>query len=73
MQKFLTTVAVLIVIATPAFAQSFDPDNGTGNALSLGSKPTAPKNNRITPPERNTRLRHGSAHPTPVSPLLWCR
>jgi hypothetical protein len=33
MKKFLTTFAVLAVIATPAFAQSFDPDNGTGNVL----------------------------------------
>ena len=33
MKKFLTTFAVLTVIATPAFAQSFDPDNGTGNVL----------------------------------------
>jgi hypothetical protein len=33
MKKCLTTLAVLTVIATPAFAQSFDPDNGTGNAL----------------------------------------
>jgi hypothetical protein len=31
MKKFLTTLAVLTVIATPAFAQSFDPDLGTGN------------------------------------------
>jgi hypothetical protein len=36
MKKFLTTVAVLTVFATPAFAQSFDPDNGTGNVLSFG-------------------------------------
>jgi len=33
MKKFLTTFAVLAVIATPALAQSFDPDNGTGNVL----------------------------------------
>ena len=36
MQKLLTTLAVLTVIATPAFAQSFDPDNGTGNVLTFG-------------------------------------
>jgi hypothetical protein len=28
MKKFLTTLAVLTAFATPAFAQSFDPDNG---------------------------------------------
>ena len=33
MQKPFTTLAVLAVIATPACAQSFDPDNGTGNIL----------------------------------------
>ena len=31
MKSVLTTVAVLIFIATPALAQSFDPDVGTGN------------------------------------------
>ncbi|MFZ0110823.1 MAG: hypothetical protein WAL01_15180 [Pseudolabrys sp.] len=49
MQKLLTTLAALTVIATPAFAQSFDPDNGTGNiVLSLGSTPTAPLSDKIT-------------------------
>jgi hypothetical protein len=47
MKKFLTTVAVLTVFATPAFAQSFDPDNGTGNVLSFSYKPTAPQNDKI--------------------------
>jgi hypothetical protein len=47
MQKLLTTLAVLAVIATPAFAQSFDPDNGTGNVLSFGAKSTAPQNDKI--------------------------
>jgi hypothetical protein len=31
MKSVLTTAAALIVIATPALAQSFDPDVGTGN------------------------------------------
>ena len=31
MKSVLTTAAVLIFIATPALAQSFDPDVGTGN------------------------------------------
>ena len=47
MKKFLTTLAVLTVVATPAFAQSFDPDNGTGNVLSFSYAPTAPHNNKI--------------------------
>jgi hypothetical protein len=41
MKTFLTTLAVLTVIATPAFSQSFDPEFGTGNVLSLRSEPTA--------------------------------
>ena len=40
MKKFLTTFAVLIVIATPAFAQSFDPEFGTGNVLPFSHKST---------------------------------
>ncbi|MFZ0196665.1 MAG: hypothetical protein WBF44_02010 [Pseudolabrys sp.] len=39
MKKLLTNLAALTVIATPALAQSFDPDNGTGNIVrSVGSK-----------------------------------
>ena len=49
MKRLLTTLATLIVIVTPAFAQSFDPDNGTGNIVpTLGSKPTAPVVDKIT-------------------------
>ena len=49
MQKLLTTLAVLTVLTTPASAQSFDPENGTGNVLlSFGAKPTAPQNDKIT-------------------------
>ena len=38
MKKLLTTFAVLTVIATPAFAQSFDPEAGTGNVLPFSHK-----------------------------------
>jgi hypothetical protein len=31
MKKLLTIMAVLTVVATPALAQSYDPDLGTGN------------------------------------------
>ena len=48
MQKLLTTLAVLTAIATPAFAQSFDSDNGTGNVLSFGNSPIALQNDKIT-------------------------
>ena len=47
MKKFLTSLAVLTAFATPAFAQSFDPDNGTGNMLSFSYKSTAPQNDKI--------------------------
>jgi opacity protein-like surface antigen len=47
MKKFVTTLALLTVIATPAFAQSFDPENGTGNVLSLQSGSTATRNDRF--------------------------
>jgi hypothetical protein len=46
MNKFLTIVGLLTVVATPAFAQSFDPDTGTGNVLTFAYTPTAPKNER---------------------------
>jgi hypothetical protein len=49
MRKFLATLAVLIVFATPALAQSFDPDNGTGNVVSLSNKSTAPRNDMTAP------------------------
>ena len=46
--KPLTTLAAPSVIATPAFAKSFDADNVTGNiVLSLGSKPTVPMSDKI--------------------------
>jgi hypothetical protein len=47
MNKFLITLAALSVIATPVFAQSFDPDNGTGNVLPFSSAPTTPQNKKI--------------------------
>jgi hypothetical protein len=48
MRKLITIVAVAAsVMASPAFAQSFDPDVGTGNVLSFSSQPTAQQNNKI--------------------------
>jgi hypothetical protein len=35
MKKFLTIVGLLTVIATPAFAQSFSHDFGTGNVVDV--------------------------------------
>ncbi|MGA7390281.1 MAG: hypothetical protein WA322_04805 [Pseudolabrys sp.] len=48
MKKFLTTLTVLGVFATPAFAQSFDPDTGTGNVLTFArTSVAAPQNEKI--------------------------
>ena len=44
MQKFLTTLAVLTVIATPAFAQSFCTCDGTGNVLKFTNNPITYQN-----------------------------
>jgi hypothetical protein len=33
MKKFLTIMGLLTVVATPAFAQSYDHDFGTGNVI----------------------------------------
>ena len=70
MKRLLTAFAALTVIATPAFAQSFDPDNGTGNIVpTLGAKPTAPVIDKITVRHRGIRAyamvpRTRSAHVT---------
>jgi hypothetical protein len=47
MKKVLTVLAVLTVCTAPALAQSFDPDNGTGNLLTF-SPPTASQNEKVT-------------------------
>jgi len=39
--------AVAAVIATPAFAQSFDPEVGTGNLLPLGYAPSVAQTGKI--------------------------
>lgn len=46
MKKVLTVLAVLTVYTAPALAQSFDPDNGTGNLLTF-SPPTASQNEKV--------------------------
>ena len=44
--KFALIAAVTAVIATPAFAQSFDPEVGTGNVLSF-STPSMVQNGKV--------------------------
>ena len=61
MKKFLTTLAVLTAFATPAFAQSFDPDTGTGNVLSfVPHADCSPRPQNCSAAERATLFRHGS-------------
>lgn len=48
MKKFFTTFAVLVVFATPSFAQSFCTCDGTGNVLMFTHNPiTVPQNGTI--------------------------
>jgi hypothetical protein len=65
MKKFLTTLAVLTAFAAPAFAQSFDPDAGTGNVLSFVPPPTAPHDHKI--PRRQSALHSFAMVPGPGS------
>ena len=44
MTKFLTTLAVLTVIATPVYAQSFCTCDGTGNVLKFTNNPITYQN-----------------------------
>ncbi len=39
MKTLLATMTALAIFASPSFAQSFDPDNGTGNVLAFSYKP----------------------------------
>lgn len=41
MKTYLAALAVLTVIATPALAQSVDPEFGTGNVVPFRSEPAA--------------------------------
>ena len=51
----ISTVAKMAFVS-PAFAQSFDPELGTGNVLMLNNQATVPHS-----PERHRCLRNGSA------------
>ena len=63
MKKYLKTLAVLTAFATPASAQSFDPDNGSGNVLSFAHTPTTPHDHKITP--RQSELHFFAMVPAP--------
>jgi hypothetical protein len=53
MKKFLTIVGLMTIVATPAFAQPFDSDNGTGNVLAFSYKSTAAQNHKPQPSKRS--------------------
>ena len=46
--KVLIAAAAVALIATPAFAQSFNPEFGTGNVGSIGYVASVPHNDKIT-------------------------
>ena len=63
MKKFLTTLAALTAFATPAFAQSLDPDVGTGNILPFAYTPAARQDHKIA--ARQTGLHSFAMVPGP--------
>ena len=65
MKKFLTTLAALTAFATPAFAQSFDPDVGTGNLLPFAYTPAARQDLKIA--ARQSGLQSFAMVPGPSS------
>jgi hypothetical protein len=54
MKLILATVALAAVLASPAFAQAFDPSEGTGNVLPFSYGPGS--------------TRHGPGDPLAISP-----
>jgi hypothetical protein len=53
MKKFIGIVIVATATGAPAFAQSFDPDNGTGNLVARNTVAAAP-----APAYSRTNSRH---------------
>ena len=47
MTKLLAAIAVITAIATPALAQSFDPDAGTGNVLQFSHTSNAHREDKM--------------------------
>jgi opacity protein-like surface antigen len=48
MKTCLAALAVLTVVATPAFAQSFDAEAGTGNVTTFRSQSPVPRNDTFS-------------------------
>jgi hypothetical protein len=71
MKKFLTVVGLLTVIATPAFAQSYSHDFGTGNVINEPAlEQQAGRANAMSAfaqaPVENTRSRTGVDSDSPA-------
>lgn len=70
MKKFLTIVALLTaVVATPAFAQSFNPSMGTGNQLPFAYTPHTSDNGHSAfaqAPETSARAERNAVAQTPM-------
>jgi len=63
MRMSLATLAVLSVIATPAFAQSFDPEAGSGNVLPSYYGPDGALHAGIfASPNDKSAVRHSGMH-----------
>jgi len=69
--KTAMIAAVAAALATPAFAQSFDPEAGTGNVLPFSFAPTAAQSSTVTVRQGG----HGRWLPIAAAfmPLPWCR
>jgi hypothetical protein len=58
MNRFLAVPALATLVATPALAQSYDPDVGTGNIVRLPTPPRRPPTaSKRWPRRRGTMLR----------------
>jgi hypothetical protein len=69
MKTFLAIVAVLTVIAPPAFAQSFCTCDGTGNVLTFSNNPITYRNQTAAIPATGRNGLHAFAMvPSPGAP-----
>jgi hypothetical protein len=68
MKKIIMIVALgTAVLATPAFAQSFNPGFGTGNVLPFGNGPTASENVNAAVSHQSGRRLYDSVQSDPAS------
>jgi hypothetical protein len=70
MKKLMLTVALASIVASPAFAQSYDPDIGTGNIAAQIEAPAAQSNAQTAYAQvpAGTAIRHVNRHRAGHSP-----